>query len=340
MDKSAYHLNKEKQPAKTEGKFLYYYPCIEEDNPDVWYNKKTYIVIEASEPEWEALFELDRLEYNNTHKYQRHTKRISDKDEEELTPKQQQRRIDKDIPFNVYANERMDREIMLQNLPHQDRQILTTMSGDKTQKQAAEELGVTQGFISSSLKKANTSADDYIFKTGSQEDIVWHCWNKFVNDGEMPYSIDVELEFVLHKLLCDLLPFTHWFYSVGELVRYILTYYLFDNDKIDEEIAEYLTTATAEEITHYKDYYGNHPPIVGAVYIRLCREMERRKKVGLNESDKIHTNIFATVELITKRLNVSVEDFLTQRFYTFIGQWRNKRLKQFYKQYSGKKLPK
>lgn len=34
MDKSAYHLNKEKQPAKTEGKVLYYYPCGEEDNPD------------------------------------------------------------------------------------------------------------------------------------------------------------------------------------------------------------------------------------------------------------------------------------------------------------------
>ncbi len=339
MDKSAYHLNKQKQPAKTEGKFLYYYPCVEEDKPDVWYNKKAYIVIEVSESEWEALFELDRLEYNNTHKYQRHTKRFSDKDEEELTPKQQQRRINKDIPFNVYANEQMDKEIMLRNLPQQDREILTTMSGDKTQKQAAEELGVTQGFISSALKKANNSADDYIFKTGSQADIVWHCWNKFVNDGEMPYFLDVELEFVLRKLLCDLLPFTHWFYSIGELCRYILTYYLFDNDKVDEEIAEYLNTATEEEKAHYKDYYGGQPPIVGTVYIRLCRETERRKKVGLPDSDKIHTSIYATVELITKRLGLSVEDFLTQRFYPFVAQWRNKRLKQFYKHYSGKKLP-
>lgn len=108
---------------------------------------------------------------------------------------------------------------MLRNLPHQDREILTTMSGDKTQKQAAEELGVTQVFISSALKKANSSADDYVFKTGSRADIVWHCWNKFVNEGEMPYSLDVELESVLRKLLSDFVPFTHWFYSVGELVR-------------------------------------------------------------------------------------------------------------------------
>ena len=27
MDKLAYHFNKKKKPAKTEGKFLYYYPC-------------------------------------------------------------------------------------------------------------------------------------------------------------------------------------------------------------------------------------------------------------------------------------------------------------------------
>ena len=88
MDKLAYHFNKKKKPAKTEGKFLYYYPCDAEDNPDVWFGPKAYIVIEVSEQEWEALFELDRLEYNNTHKYQRHTYRISNKDEEVLTPKQ------------------------------------------------------------------------------------------------------------------------------------------------------------------------------------------------------------------------------------------------------------
>ncbi|MCM1218972.1 MAG: hypothetical protein NC548_31205 [Lachnospiraceae bacterium] len=61
MDKLAYHLNKKKKPAKTQEKFLYHFPCFEDDNPDVWYGKKSYIVIEVSESEWEALFELDRI---------------------------------------------------------------------------------------------------------------------------------------------------------------------------------------------------------------------------------------------------------------------------------------
>lgn len=339
MDKLAYHFNKKKKQAKTGGKFLYYYPCDPEDNPDAWFGDKCYIVIEVTEQEQEALRELDRLEYNNTHKYQRHSNRISDKDEEELTPKQQKKRLDKEIPFNVLVNEQLDKEILYALIPSRQREILEAVE-ENTQENAAEELGVTQGYLSTTLKKANRSVDDYIFKTGTRAEIVWHCWERFVSKGEMPYFLDVELEFVLRKLLCDLMPFTHWFYSFGELSRFILTYYFFDNDKMDGEIKEYLETALKEERTHYNEYYGDQPPIVGAVYIRLTKEMNRRKQVGLTDSDKFYTNVFATLEKITKRLNVGVEDFLTQRFYPYITKWRNKRLRQFYKYYSGKNLPK
>ena len=340
MDKLAYHFNKKKKPAKTTGKFLYYYPCDGADNPNVWFGDKAYIVIEISEKEWEALFELDRLEYNNTHKFQRHTTRLWNRDEDELSPAQREKRIDKNIPFNVLADEQRDREILLGRLPHRDRKILEIMSGDKTQKEAAEELSVTQGYIATALKKANRSVDDYIFRTGTRKEIVWHCWNRFVNDGEMPYFLDVELEFVLRKLFGDLMRFTHWFCSVGELFRYMLTYYFFDEDKMDDEIAEYLKTANEQDRNHYEDYYGDQPPIVGAVYIRLCKEMARRKEVGLHDSDKFYTNIFAAVEKITKRLNIGVEKFLAQRFYPYIAKWRNKRIRQFYKAYTGKNLPK
>ena len=340
MDKLAYHLNKKKKPAKTAGKFLYYYPCSEEDNPNVWYGPKSFIVIEVSETEWEALFELDRLEYNNTHKYQRHTYRFSDKDEEELTPKQQERRIDKSVPFNVLVDEQIDFEILLKNLPQQSRKILQAMAGGNTQMDAAEMLDVTQSYISSAVKKAKRQTDDYIFRTGTRDEIVWHCWNRFVDDGEMPYFIDIELEYVLIKLRHDLLPFTHWFYSIGELFRYILTFYLFDNDKMDDEIAKYLKTASAEDKTHYEDYYVDQPPIVGAVYLRLCKEMTRRQESGMHDSDKLYNNIFEAVEKIAKRLKVSVEDFLIKRFYPFIAKWRNRRARQFYKAQTGKNLPK
>ena len=72
MDKLAYHLNKMKKPAKTEGKFLYYYPCNDEDKANFHIWDKRYIEIEVTENEWQALRELDRFEYNNWHKVYRH----------------------------------------------------------------------------------------------------------------------------------------------------------------------------------------------------------------------------------------------------------------------------
>ncbi len=239
----------------------------------------------------------------------------------------------------MLINEQIDKEILYAHIPMRDREILDAVE-ENTQENAAMELGVTQGYMSTALKKANRSVDDYIFKTGTRAEIIWHCWEMFVNKGEMPYFLDVELEFVLRKLLSDLMPFTHWFYSFGELCRFTLTYYFFDNDKIDSDISEYLKTATEEEKTHYQDYYGDQPPIVKAVYVRLYKEMNRRQKVGLHDSDKFYTNIYSTLEKITKRLYVSVENFLTQRFYPYVAKWRNKRLRQFYKFYSGKTLPK
>ena len=73
MDKLAYHFNKKKIPAKTEGKYKYYYPCLLKEEADEQYGDNYYIVTEVSEREWEALLELDRLEYNNTHKFTRHS---------------------------------------------------------------------------------------------------------------------------------------------------------------------------------------------------------------------------------------------------------------------------
>ena len=73
MDKLAYHFNKKKISAKTEGKYKYYYPCLLKEEADEQYGDNYYIVTEVSESEWESLLELDRIEYNNTHKFTRHS---------------------------------------------------------------------------------------------------------------------------------------------------------------------------------------------------------------------------------------------------------------------------
>ena len=63
MDKLAYHFNKKKIPAKTEGKYKYYYPCLLKEEADEQYGDNYYIVTEVSESEWEALCVYDKISF-------------------------------------------------------------------------------------------------------------------------------------------------------------------------------------------------------------------------------------------------------------------------------------
>lgn len=341
MDKQAYHYNKKKLPGKTPNSYLYYYPCERADNPNAWIEDKPYVVIEVSEREWEALFELDRLEYNNTHTYRRHTEEIKDDVyEDELPAKQRERIIDKDVPFSDYIEEDADKETAMNCLTDNERKVYNLVhERHATQKYAAEILGVTQGYISATLKRAEQKLEEF-GSDNSPAGVAWRYWNTFVETGMMPDNVDVEIEFVIRKLVCDLLPFLHWYYSVGDLIRHITKFYLFDNDKMPKEIADYLATEPEEERQHYIDYYGDEPEIIGAVYIRLTKEMRRRESRGLKDSDKIYNTFITAADKIASRLKMTTEDFLIKRFYPFIAERRNKSIRQFYKRYTGKPYPK
>lgn len=98
MDKLAYHYNKKKLPAKTAGKYLYYYPCDDTESVTAYMGGRGFVTIEVIEQEWEALLELDRIEYNNEHKYVRHTIAIPDEDNN-LTVKQQEQLHEKKYAY-------------------------------------------------------------------------------------------------------------------------------------------------------------------------------------------------------------------------------------------------
>lgn len=340
MDKLAYHLNKKKKPAKTEGKFLYYYPCNSEDKANFHIWDKRYIEIEVTENEWEALHELDRFEYNNWHKVYRHNEPFPE-DEEMLSHREQQKWINKDIPFSTLSIERLDRLRALSTLTPQERTVycLSVDEGIK-QKDIAADLGITQGAVSATFCRARKKLDACdLSKDNTADDIVWKLWQIFMRDFELPDFLDVEIEFVIRGLFGDLLPFVNWFYSIGELCRYILRCYLFDENKINADIENYLSTASNIEQQHFKDYYESQPLIIQSIYVRLCMEIKRRENNKLQDSHKAVDGIYTAVEKIAKRLDVSVEKCLTQRLYPYLAEKRNRRLKEFYKYYSGKKPP-
>lgn len=340
MDKVAYHFNKKKLRAKTDGKFLYYYPCNEEDKANTFLYGKGYFVIEVTEKEWEALFELDRFEYNNWHKVYRHNESFPE-NEERLSPTEQQKWINRDVPLAVTTAERIDRICALSTLTKREREVYC-MSVDEQCKQEdiAEELGITQGAVSSTFRRARRKLDAYnLSKDNTPADIVWKLWQIFMRDFELPDFLDVEIEFVIRKLFGDMLPFINWFYSIGELCRYILRYYIFDEDKIDPDTQKYLSTATDIEKKHFEEQYGDTAPIVRGVYVRLCMEVKSRERNGLHDSHKAIESIYTAIEKLAKPLKKTVEQCLTERLYPFVAERRNKRLRQFYEYYSSKKLP-
>lgn len=98
----------------------------------------------------------------------------------------------------------------------------------------------------------------------------------------MPLFLDVELEYVISSLHPDdIAHFMHWYYSAGEFVRYSLTYYIYDEYKIKDEITDYLYKASDRELAWFMKNYSDQPILVQIVYIRLIDEFERRRRSGL-----------------------------------------------------------
>lgn len=341
MDKLAYHYNKKKIPAETAGKYLYYYPCADE-TATAWLDGRGFIVIKVTEKEWEALVELDRIDYNNEHKYVRHTTPILDGDEDNLTVKQQEQLHsgEKDIP--TATAERFDKQASFKTLSDKEWQVLALLNDGCTQKEVAKELGVTQGYVSMVKKQAKFNLDYSEYRSAvksSDGEYIWKCWDQFSRKLEMPLFLDVELEYVISRLHPDdIAHFMHWYYSFGEFIRYSLTYYIYNEDKIKDEITEYLYKASDRELAWFLKNYSDQPALVQIVYIRLIDEFERRRQNGLHSSKKAIEGLLTAVEKLTEKANMPPEQFYAERIYPIVATIRNKRKSQFYLFYTGKKL--
>lgn len=219
MDKLAYHYNKKKLPAKTECKYLYYYPCDDIESATVQMGGRGFVTIEVTEKEWEALIELDRIEYNNEHKYVRHTVPIPD-EEGDLTVKQQEQLYSKDAPIDTATAEFLDKKSLYEQLTSDEEKVLKMLDDGSTQKQVAQKLNVTQGYVSTLKAQAQYNYDylEYCSAVKTRDcEFLWKCWNMFTKKLEMPMFLDVEIEFVLRYLHPnDIAHFLHWYYSLGE----------------------------------------------------------------------------------------------------------------------------
>ena len=342
MDKLAYHYNKKKLPAKTEGKYLYYYPCADAENAPIQMGGRGYITIEVTDKEWEALIELDRIEYNNEHKYVRHTTPLAD-DEDTLTAKEQEQYHSDKTPIPTATAEKMDKEALFAKLSEDDRQILNLLENEN-QKQIAEKFGVTQGYVSTLKKRAQYNLDYLEYKDAvktKDSGYIWKCWDMFTRKLEMPLFADVELEFILSRLNPkDLQHFMYWYYSFGELIRFSLVYYIYNEKDIEKDLLYYITNASDQEIDWFKANYADEPVFVQIVYIRLITEFERRRQNGLKSSSKAIDGLRTAIEKLAKKVNMPPEQFYMEKVYPIISFIRQRRYNEYHRFYTGKNLKK
>ena len=344
MDKLAYHYNKKKIPAKTEGKYLYYYPCEDMESATVQMGGRGFVTIEVTENEWEALIELDRIEYNNEHKYVRHTVAIPDCEEDNLTAKQQEQLHVKDTPIDTATAEYYDKQALYNQLTEDEETVLAMIENGFTQKYIASELGVTQGYVSMIKAQAQYNYDyaeqTSAIKTNCPE-YLWKCWNLFTKKLEMPMFLDIEMEYVLRHLHPnDIAHFLYWYYSLGEFVRFSIRYYLYNEESLEKEKAEYLSKASDQELAWFLQNYADAVPLVQIVYIRLITEVENRRSRGLRGNNKAADGLYTAVEKLAKRVNISPEEYYTKHIYPIIVNIRTRRIKQFYRFFTGKTLKK
>ena len=293
-----------------------------------------------TEREWQILFSLDKEEYNDDHAYVRKfTPLIYSKDEEELTPEQRQKRIGGTLLFDEVSDDRIDICRAMKHLTEQEREVYTfARFKDMRQADIAKKMGVTQGYVSMLLEQAEEKIAE-CDGDKTPDGVAWRYWQQFVKKGYMPNYVDVEIEYALTQLVFDFVPFIHWFYSVSDLIRFATKSYLFDNDKMTAEIAEYRATEPDEERQHFDDYYGDKPEIIGALYIRFVKEVRRRRSRGLHESDNIYTTFISMADKIAKRVHMTTAEFIDKRFMPYVAEKRMKSARQFYKLYTGKIFP-
>ena len=100
-------------------------------NATTYMGGRGFVVIEVTEKEWEALMELDRIEYNE-HKYVRHTIAIPDCEEDNLTVKQQEQLHVKDSPIEMKIAEDFEKKDFYRNLTEDEENILSMLENGYT----------------------------------------------------------------------------------------------------------------------------------------------------------------------------------------------------------------
>lgn len=327
----AYKRNKQKQPAATEGMFLYYF-----------YDRGKLTSTEVTEYQFDRLVELDTEMYNNERRAEAHKatyvkangktyyKKIDMENDDGTLPDEEQRSLLEGVAERITADKR------LSSLSEEDREIYQLYYIEAcTQTEIAEEIGKTQSYVAKHLAKIEEVLNG---STDSEEARAEAQWEKFLDK----YRTDDD-EDILWDMFRFILPvdeqaeIVSWFYSYREYYKFGLTYLIlrsFDKVKDVLEFDNRMNELPYHSREIYYDIFDGQIDELRWLYLALCEEVEHRKKT-MKEKPK-PTNfekIYAEAEKACKRLDMTAEEFVEKRFLPQQKERLEKRYADFRRKY-------
>ncbi len=331
----AYFYNRKKYKKNADGKYIYYYPDIE-----------NLVKVEVSKEVYQALKMKDKDEYNNDRSEHRHRTNFP-------TYNNDYEDIEDDAEYDPWWNypdkksytceaeicEKLDREAALFDHSEEDKSIYYLMiERDYSQAKTAKTLGIDQSTVSRKLKEINGILERQHLTDGinTETDIDYYvAWNELCATGKTKNDDDVILEYIFKMLtLKDLLWFLYWFYSLKELIRYMLKYLITRENHVDEDIQNFMSKASTKGKKHFEEHYGDKPPLLQCVYVNTLSEIWRRVKMfpGVPHGKNYYKADIA-LTMIAKRLKTSEDKFLCKRFFPYLSKIRLMRYGEFKKKY-------
>ena len=338
---SQHLLNKVKRPAKTKGKYLYYYVGATIDSFPRGSKLRRFgnaytCEIEVTSEEWDYLFELDREEHNANHSEDRHQHKFHPKqDKQEEMAKVLGR---KTLTTEQDACDEMDHTEAIHALEKEKRQIIILYEQGYTQAEIATQLGVTQSYISKQLKTALGEIDD-AERDGDLTDIEYKVnkfWDMFIAKHKMPHGFDVIMDMFLAMLPGEEFDrLLKWVYGYREFLRTTLKYLLLYNGKeIDDNAENKLWKGLpSRQKAIYAAVFLDAPDSCKTTYLRLATEVERRRKTFKEEpKGSAFVELHKQVERIAKLRGVTAEEYLQKQFIPEFLKQKEKRYAQYRKE--------
>ncbi|MDE6586666.1 MAG: hypothetical protein K2K80_08315 [Clostridia bacterium] len=343
---SSRSLNNPKRKPDADGLVTYYYTSVEEPLGGTYYRNRDYYIIPVKvTPEVYALLvKRDKKEHNNIHKHdrrfldvERYYRQRGEIDEDDREINAWERVADKKtLNFENDIIEELDKNALLSIFSKSDRIIVKLYEAGVGQKQIAKAIGKTQSYVSKRLERLLDLIERERLNDGSRakKEIEFElAWKKFIYSHKMPKDIDVILEtfnyLIGERMLEELLIY---FYSFGEYYRYAYRLlYLYEYNPEADVLGLINDLPLIFRKIFYYQKLDEQADIFIWLYYCLITEMERRKKITPEPTQAVYEQLIDEQEKTAKRVKMTSEQFMEERFIPKVAPLLKKRNDDFMK---------